>query len=68
MPACEDMKWAPTLQLSCCPICWREEEIVSGHNGGQHGAGAVCSFLLSRPPVACKETRFPTEPAICDPR
>lgn len=45
MPACEDMQWAPALQLSCCPICWREEEIGSDHNGVYNMA--LEEFVLS---------------------
>lgn len=47
-PACEDMTWAPTLQLSFCPICWREEETVCNCTGGQHHIRGVCPFLCSQ--------------------
>lgn len=53
-------KWASTVQLSFCPICWREEETVSNYTGGQHHyIWEVCPFLLRHPCVACKETLFP---------
>lgn len=61
-----DMIWAPALQLSFCPICWRKEEIVivKVHNTIVEEFGI---FLLSRPFVACKETpRFPQSQAcVC---
>lgn len=60
------MIWAPALQLSFCPICWRKEEIVTVkvHNIIVEEFGL---FLLSRPFVACNKTpRFPQSQAcVC---
>lgn len=60
-------KWASTVQLSFCPICWREEETVSNYTGGQHHyIWEVCPFLLRHPCVACKETLFPMKQHVSD--